>query len=303
VSALEVAEGARKEAPPRPDLFPSPDEFCALARSHAIVPVWTEVVADTLTPVAAYMHLVGDGVGFLFESVVGGERWGRFSFVGRAPLATMVSRGRAVTTSGPLALEVRPDGGVLEALEQLLSAFRSPVLDGLPPLHGGLVGYLGYDVVREVEHLPDCPPDDFGFPDAALMVIGQLAAFDHWRQRVVLIEIVVTDPQWSAPDALAAYEAAEGRLADLAEDCFKAVALRPIPAPRSGTVPAPARRTMSSEQFMAAVDAAKEYITAGDIFQVVLSQRFDLDLDAPSFDVYRASSTRVPTSTTCASRR
>jgi len=268
---------------------PDPDEFAALAKEHAIVPVWCEVVADTLTPVAAFANLVGDDDGFLFESVEGGERWGRYSFVGRRPLATLTARGRSVTATGRLGL-ASSDDGILAAVEDLVSRFQSPTLDGLPPLHGGLVGYLGYDVVREIERLPDVPPDDLGHPDAALVVIGQFAAFDHWRQRIVLIDnVVVPDPQAATADELhAAYERACARLEQLAIDCARTRSGEMVPAPRPGLGSAEASRTMSSEEYRAAIAIAKEYITAGDIFQVVLSQRFDLQLNADPFDVYRA---------------
>jgi anthranilate synthase component I len=280
---------------------PDPVEFAALAKEHSIVPVWCEVVADTLTPVSAFTNLVGEGEGFLFESVEGGERWGRYSFVGRRPLATLTARGHSVTAAGRLGL-ASSDEGILAAVEELLSRFRSPVLDGLPPLHGGLVGYLGYDVVREIEHLPDVPPDDLGHPDAALVVIGQFAAFDHWRQRIVLIDNVMVpgangtageaaegdSPSAAAVDA--AYAAACARLVELAADCAHAPAGsgQMIPAPRPGVESAEATRTMSSEQYQAAIAVAKDHITAGDIFQVVLSQRFDLQLNADPFDVYRS---------------
>src|SRR5581483_10693875 len=109
--------------------------------------------------------MVGDGDGFLFESVEGGERWGRYSFVGRRPLATLTARGRTVVTTGRLGLEDSRDG-ILAAVEALVTRYQSPTLPGLPPLHGGLVGYLGYDVVREVERLPNVPDDDLAHPDA-----------------------------------------------------------------------------------------------------------------------------------------
>jgi len=269
----------------RPDAV----EFAALAKEYAIVPVWCEVVADTLTPVSAFANLVGDGEGFLFESVEGGERWGRYSFVGRRPLATLTARGSAVTAAGRLGLGSSGEG-ILAAVEALLSRFHSPTLDGLPPLHGGLVGYLGYDVVREIERLPDVPPDDLGHPDAALVVIGQFAAFDHWRQRISLIDnVVVPHPETAtAPELQTAYEAACARLEELARDCARAQSGEMVPAPRQGIVSAEASRTMSAEEYRAAIGIAKEYITAGDIFQVVLSQRFDLQLHADPFDVYRA---------------
>jgi anthranilate synthase component 1 len=269
----------------RPDAV----EFAALAKEHPIVPVWCEVVADTLTPVSAFANLVGDGEGFLFESVEGGERWGRYSFVGRRPLATLTARGKEVTAAGPLGLD-SSDEGILAAVEALLARFHSPTLDGLPPLHGGLVGYLGYDVVREIERLPQAPPDDLGHPDAALVVIGQFAAFDHWRQRISLIDnVVVPDAEAAtAAELTAAYEAACARLEELARDCARTRSGEMVPAPRPGLASAEASRTMSSEEYRAAIGIAKEHITAGDIFQVVLSQRFDLTLEADPFDVYRA---------------
>ncbi len=270
---------------------PDPAEFAALAKEHAIVPVWCEVVADTLTPVACFANLVGDEDGFLLESVEGGERWGRYSFVGRRPLATLTARGRNVEATGQLGLADSGDG-ILAAVEALVSRFQSPVLNGLPPLHGGLIGYLGYDVVREVERLPDVPEDDLGHPDAALVVIGQFAAFDHWRQRIVLIDNVLVP---EAPggvvdtDAVgAAYEAACDRLRLLAADCVRSAPGDLLAAPAPGLQKADAARTLTPDEYGAAIVVAKEYIRAGDIFQVVLSQRYDLELGADPFDVYRA---------------
>ncbi len=275
----------------RPDLA----EFAALAKEHAIVPVWCEVVADTLTPVACFANVVGEEDGFLFESVEGGERWGRYSFVGRRPLATLTARGRTVEATGRLGLG-RTDDGILAAVEALVARFQSPTLAGLPPLHGGLVGYLGYDVVREVERLPHPPPDDLGQPDAALVVIGQFCAFDHWRQRIVLVDNVVVP---EAPDGVVdnealgrAYEGACARLVELAADCARpgraSRSGQMVAAPPPGLEQAEATRTMTSEEYKAAIGAAKEHIEAGDIFQVVLSQRYDLALEADPFDVYRA---------------
>ncbi len=274
---------------------PDPAEFAALAKEHTIVPVWCEVVADTLTPVTCFANVVGEGDGFLFESVEGGERWGRYSFVGRRPLATLTARGRRVEAAGRLGLGSSEDG-ILAAVEAMVARFRSPSLAGLPPLHGGLVGYLGYDVVREVEHLPNVPDDDLGHPDAALVVIGQFCAFDHWRQRIVLVDNVVMpeapDGQVDPAAVTAAYEAACERLVELAADCARpgdGSDPRPmVAAPPPGLAKAEATRTVTSESYKASIGAAKEYIRAGDIFQVVLSQRFDLTLEADPYDVYRA---------------
>jgi anthranilate synthase component I len=275
---------------------PGREAFATLAAKHRIVPVWRELVADTLTPVSAFLQIVGSGdtVGFLLESVEGGERWGRYSFVGRNPLATVTATGRTVTSHGGLDLDgvtgdrVTGEDGILAAVEAILDAFDSPDLPDLPPLHAGLVGYLGYDVVREVEHLPAVPPDDLGHPDAILAVIGQLAAFDHWRQRVILIDNVVIDADWGTDDLHAAYDAAQTRLDQLAADCFRPLVEPGRPLPARAGAPDDVVRTMSDDLYRRAVEVGKEHVTVGDVFQVVLSQRFDLpSLGADPFDVYR----------------
>lgn len=284
--------------PDRPalPLVPEREAFAKLARAHRVVPVAVHLVADTITPVAAFARLCRDEPGFLLESVEHGERWGRWSFVGRRPAATIVSQDGRVEVrptaddrpgARPEGLAVDASAGVLAAVEGLLGAYRMPELDGLPPLHGGLVGYLGYDVVREVERLPDVPPDDQGLPEAILSLIGELAAFDHWKQRVSLIVnvFVPDDPDEAWLDA--AYAAAADRLRVLADDGATPVA-EPLVLPPDPDDPLPeVTRTVSSEQYAAAVEAAREHIFAGDIFQVVLSQRFDLELGADPFDLYR----------------
>ncbi|HEX9530661.1 MAG TPA: chorismate-binding protein [Acidimicrobiales bacterium] len=254
-----------------------------------MVPVWREVLADLSTPVAAFLRVVGDEPGFLLESVEGGERWSRFSFVGRRPLATIVARaGHPLDVQGRLPVDVPTDRGVLAATEAILAGCRSPAIAGLPPLHGGLVGYLGYDVVREVERLPNVPRDDKGHPDAVLSVIGQLAAFDHWRQRVQLIDNVMVDPAWRPADLDAAYDAAMARVDALAADGARFLDEPVVEPPPQDEVPPDVTRGHSLAEWSRAVEVAKDHIVAGDIFQVVLSQRFDLDLGADPFDLYRA---------------
>ncbi|MGQ0830539.1 MAG: anthranilate synthase component I [Microthrixaceae bacterium] len=266
---------------------PSREEFRALARTHTVIPVWREVLADLTTPVAAFARLVGEDAGFLLESVEHAERWGRWSFIGRNPLATLTVRGRSVVTTGSLPDGVPLDQGILAAIEHILGAWRAPVLKDLPPLHGGIMGYLGYDVVREVERLPDVPPDDLGHPDAVVSVIGQLAAYDHWRQRVTLIENVLVDPGLGDDELDARYDAALTRLDQLALDGARSLE-EPLVAPPDPDDPLPdVRSTFGRDAYCRAVEVAKEHILAGDVFQVVLAQRFDLDLDAHPFDVYR----------------
>jgi anthranilate synthase component 1 len=269
-------------------LRPDREGFRALAARHTVVPVWREVVADLQTPVAAYSRLAGDGEGFLLESVEHAERWSRFSFAGRGHRARLVVRGRAVDVDGELPSSVPRDRGVLAALEAILAEYRSPDLPELPPLHGGLVGYLGYDVVREVERLPNVPADDVGAPDAVMAVIGSMAAFDHWRQRAFLIENVVVDPAWDQAALDAAYDAA-GRMTDaMAADLARPLMESPGEPPDPSEGLPEFHRVVSAEQYQAAVRVAKEHIVEGDVFQVVLAQRFELALEAGPLDLYRS---------------
>ena len=268
---------------------PSRDEFKQLARDHTVVPVWRELVADLTTPVAAFARLCRDDEpGFLLESVEHAERWSRWSFVGRRAAATLVSiDGEVRVEGGTLPPGIRTDAGILAALEDVLAQYRSPALEDLPPLHGGLVGYLGYDVVREVERLPDVPDDDRHLPDAVLSIIGELAAYDHFRQRVSLISnaYVFGDPSEADLDRI--YDEAVARLDQLAADGATPLD-EPMMEPPDPADPLPeVTSSTGSDSYRRAVAASKEHILAGDIFQVVLSQRFDLDLEADPFDVYR----------------
>ena len=182
--------------------LPDREAFRRLARQYRVVPVWRTLLADLTSPVAAFARLCGPDVaadgtpgraGFLLESVDHGGQWGRWSFIGRDPRARIVSRDGGITLTGGLPGGLPAGDGVLATLEALLDHYRAPdaaafgaAPDGspvtLPPLHSGVVGYLGYAVVREVERLPDVPTDDRGWPDAILSVIGALAAYDHWHK-------------------------------------------------------------------------------------------------------------------------
>jgi anthranilate synthase component 1 len=269
-------------------LRPSLEDFQALAAEHTVVPVWREVLADLETPVSAFVKLVGDGEGFLLESVEHAQRWGRFSFIGRDPALTMVVRGRDVELTHGAAPGVPTDEGALRAVETLLARYRAPNLPDLPPFHGGVVGYLGYDVVREVERLPNVPADDLGMPDAVLSLTGHVTAFDHFRQRLYLIENVFVAPGASRHELTEAYDRAVVRLDALVDELARPLPYSPSPPPPDELTELPAfHSTMPKGGFGAAVEAAKEYILAGDIFQVVLAQRFDLDEQFDPFDVYR----------------
>jgi anthranilate synthase component I len=269
-------------------IFPSRAEFECLAAAHAIVPVAVEVVADTLTPVAAFAALVRDGAGFLLESAEGDERWGRYSFVGARVLGTYSrSANGSATATGPLPTPL--DGeGALGYLERVLAAYRTPLLDGLPPLHSGLVGFLAYDVMREVERIPPPLADDLGHPDAAFHLIGELLAFDHWRQRLtVLVNVAVGG--LDGLEVSASYDRAHSRLEELVASLSSSPRLAAFELPARADLDLVATTTnRTSSDFREAVGVAKEHIVAGDVFQVVLSQRFDCTLDVEPLAVYRA---------------
>ena len=267
---------------------PGREEFVALARDWSIVPVARELLADLTTPVAAYARLVQDGPGFLLESVEHAGTWGRWSFIGRRPSATLSLRNGQVSVEGSLHADVPTDRGILAAIEAVLSHHKAPELPGLPPLHGGLVGYLGYDVVREIEHLPVPPPDELGYPDAIMSMVGQIAAYDAWRQRVTLVEAVPVPAGASTGELRDLYDWALQRLEEFAAEGAKPIDEPVIvPPDRDDELP-PAQRRTPPELYAAAVEAAREYIYAGDIFQVVLAQRFDLELGAKPLDLYRS---------------
>ena len=267
----------------------SPDRqsFHDLAKNHSVIPVWRELLADLTTPVSLFARCVGEGEGFLLESVDRGESWGRWSFIGLNPLLTMTSRNQVIEVEGVLPEGVDTDNGMLKALEDLLERYQSPQIEGLPPLHGGLIGYLGYDVVREIEALPNTPEDDRGFPDAIMSIIGDLVAIDHWRQRAFLLVNVLLTEGSDKEEVNQAYDDALSRLDSLA--AAGALPLdEPLMEPPSGQDEVPeVLSTMTEDAYTAAVDAARDYILNGDIFQVVLSQRFDVELEAEAFDVYR----------------
>jgi anthranilate synthase component 1 len=275
-------------------LHPTATEFNELARTYTVVPVWREVLADLETPVSVFLKLVGAGEGFLLESVEHGERWGRYSFVGRDPSLTLIARAGTVRwlegEDDGLAAGLPTDRGALGALEALLARFRAPRLPDLPPFHGGIVGWLGYDIVREIERLPDTPEIDPGLPDAVMSLTGHVAAFDHFRQRIYLIENVLIRPGATEADVGAAYEAAAGRLDGLVDDLARPLPYQPVAPPtdfaEGGGLP-DFRSSMAGGAYGRAVEVAREHILAGDIFQVVLAQRFDFELGCDPFDVYR----------------
>jgi len=267
--------------------------FRELATRHSVVPVWREVLADVQTPVAAWLRLApgggGNGNGFLLESVEGGRRWARYSFVGGDSFAVVKGMGERTTVEGDP--PVRPEEGEppLAYVKRLLAACRAPAIDGLPRLHGGAVGFIGYDCVRELERLPDPPPDDLGLPDLALMLTRTLVALDHFAQKAFVITNV-TLPTKAGLDA--AYDDAVDRCEAVIERLAAPLAATAIDVVSSRSPHFSA--TADDDEYAGWVKRAKEHIYAGDAFQIVPSRRFEAPLRGSTFDAYRALRTLNP---------
>ncbi|MGH2725756.1 MAG: anthranilate synthase component I, partial [Actinomycetota bacterium] len=198
-----------------PRYSPGREAFLELAKEHTLVPVWREVLGDLETPVGAYRKLGNEPNTFLLESVEHGERWGRYSFIGVDPFLVMKSRDGTVTFDGDAPAEAKSAPDPLTAVERALDAFTAPALPGLPPLHGGAVGYVGYDTVRYIEKLPQTTTDDLGLPEIWLLFTGRLLVFDHLRQRLTVISNVAIgdDPAAQYDEAVERAEALVARLA------------------------------------------------------------------------------------------
>ncbi len=266
---------------------PGRAEFARLATEHTVVPVWCELLGDLETPLSVLRKL-GDTPGtVLLESVEQGERWGRYSFLGTDPFAVLTVRGTTVAWSGTVPHGL-PDGSPLTVLRAALEQLRSPALPGLPPLFAGLVGYLGYDVVRELERLPDSTEDDLGLPDAQLVLPRETVVFDHLAQRLVLLANVPVAGPFAAPglDLDAAYDDACARLDRLVARLAAPTVSEPLPLPVADRA-APAVSDLPPGRYQEMVAQAKEHIAAGDVFQVVPSQRFEVRTGAHPLDVYR----------------
>jgi anthranilate synthase component 1 len=262
----------------------SREEFRTLAAEHRVVPVTRKVLADSETPLSAYRKLAANRPGtFLLESAENGRSWSRWSFIGAgAPSALTVRDGHA-DWLGTTPQDAPRGGDPLEALRKTLDVLETATLPGLPPLSSGLVGFFAYDMVRRLERLPERVVDDLGLPDMLLLLATDIAAVDHHEGTITLIANAVN---WNATDEHVdrAYDDAIARLdvmtTALGEPLPSTVATFSRPEPRHR-----AQRTV--EEYSAIVDKLVGDIEAGEAFQVVPSQRFELDTAADPFDVYR----------------
>jgi anthranilate synthase component 1 len=247
-----------------------------------IIPVAVELHSDSITPVGVFERFVGQQSGFLLESVEEGQRYGRFSFLGRNPLGRFVrdGQGHATVREGQF---VASDGLAFDVAQTYLrSTSYAPVVGAdlsHLPFVSGLVGVFGWDAVRAVEKLPPQKSTSTQQPESSLMVVGELVAFDHFRQTVTLIYNAVTGTPWAEVSA-----AIQAMATDLAQPSDEYIHVH---RNRNELPIAAATRSMSSADFQGLVAAAKEEIAAGEVFQIVLSQRFDVGRVESPFNVYR----------------
>ncbi len=262
-------------------ITPTADEFARLAATHTLVPVYATLTADLETPVSAYLRVAADEPeAFLLESVEGGEKIGRYTFIGIRPYRKIIARGREIQV-----VEGKSDrrftGDVFELLKQALGGHKPARVAGLPPFTAGAVGYLAYDAVRLIEKLPSRAKVELGIPDAVLMFFNTVLAFDHVKKEILLI----ASADVRQAKASAAYSDAVQRIKMLEKRLAEPLR-KPKPAKKRGSLKV-THRTRKRD-FLDAVRKIKNYITAGDAFQVVLSQRFDVEPGVDPFEVYRA---------------
>jgi anthranilate synthase component 1 len=272
-------------------LRPDYKEFSRLAREATLAPVVKSVAADLLTPVSAFLAVAADEPNaFLLESVERGEQVGRYTFLGARPYVQVLARGAEITLQRGTRREKR-SGDVIQMLKELLRQHRPAEVHGLPPFTAGAVGYFSYDMVRQLENIGEHAKDDLSLPDCSLMFFDRLLAFDHLRHQIHII--ATADVSRESPRR--AYDRAVEDIARLEKKL--AVGLRSLLGKnsrraRSGKLKVHAGS--SRRRFMQSVERAKEYIAAGDAFQVVLSQRLDFTPGVEPFDIYRALRTVNP---------
>ncbi|NDJ34204.1 MAG: anthranilate synthase component I [Chloroflexi bacterium] len=264
----------------REDIQPGPQQIHTLFEQGDLVPVYKTMLADLETPVSVYLKLTQLGVtAFLLESVEGGEQVGRYSFLGVNPRKVLTFQGGDVSdgeTTTPLPAGRDP----LHVIRDELARFSAVKVEGLPRFVGGAVGFIGYDVVRFFEQLPESAPGDLDVPDAVMMFPDTLVIFDHAQHRLIILANAhnTGDPQ-------AAYADAVHRI-----DSIAAVLAKPMPQPPQATAPLdePVESNITQERFEAIVGQAREYIAAGDAFQIVLSQRFTRRTSTDPLTLYRS---------------
>ncbi len=264
--------------------YPTFEQFKELAREGNLIPIYREVLADMETPVSTLMKLRHEPHVFLLESVEGGEKWARYTFLGFDAHVIFRVKGEDVLIQKNGKTRSQKHGGdPMGFLRELLQAYRPVPVDGLPRFYGGAVGFLGYDMVRYFEKLPAPPEEDIETDDATFLITDTLMIFDNVRHTIKMVACAVTDGR---DDLRGVYDEAIEKLDRMSDVLQSPIERRELPA-AEGNAALP-QSNMTREDFKAVVKQAKDYIVAGDVIQVVLSQRFQVENSRDPIDLYRA---------------
>jgi len=265
--------------------FPSKTDFIKLSKKGNLVPVYTEIVADMETPVSAFQKVEGE-YSYLLESVEGGEKLARYSFIGSDPILIITGKGKNV--------EIRSKGNIkklkgdpLAELKKVLSGYKPVRIEGLPRFHGGLVGYMSYDIVRNIEKIPETAKDDLKLPDMQFLLTDTILVFDHVKHKILIISNVPIEG-----DPERAYATAIKKINALALKLSKPMKSPGMELKEGGNIKISSNYTRP--EFESIVKKAVQYVKGGDVIQVVPSQRFTTTIKSAPFDIYRVLRTLNP---------
>ncbi len=273
--------------------YPKLEEFKKLSKKGNVIPVYRELFADLETPVSAFMKINTSKYSYLLESVEGGEKIGRYSFLGNNPSLILRSKGQTVeilkkTDKGFVKTESQNPEGPLAEIKSIIQKYKFVNVEGLPEFCGGLVGYMSYDTVRFYENIPDNNPDDLDLFEAVFMLTDTILIFDHVSHKIKIVSNVHIENSKTASSAKkleAIYAQSLKKIDALAKTLQKPLKL---PKRKTSKQAFEVNSNTTKKEFKVAVEKAKEFIKAGDIIQTVLSQRFIVKVDVPNFDIYRS---------------
>jgi len=271
-------------------ITPSKEKFIELSKNGNLIPVSKELLADLKTPVGAFLNISKNSqYAYLLESVEGGEKWARYTFLGADPsivIKTSDKRGYKITSQGMEEFEIKDDP--LAELKKVMSAYKPVGIDDMPPFFGGAVGYIGFDTVRFFEKLPEIAVKDVDVPDMVMMITDTLIAFDNVSQKIK----VIVNAHIDNGDAGEAYDKAVKKIGEVVGQLYAEQA--EVPAPQITKNNVVTKQSFGEEAYKHAVLKCKEYILEGDIFQVVLARRMEAKLGINPFEVYRILRTINP---------
>lgn len=275
---------------------PQAEQVITLAKDYNLIPIVRTLLADMETPIRIFRRIAKQDRAFLLESVEGGVQWARYSFIGTNPFLMITAKKGEVVLERNGEKQISRTSKPVDELKAILRGYRSPKLPDLPPFTGGAIGFFGYDLLQYYEKLPAHQIDDLNMKDMQFMFCDQVIVFDHVKQRILLVANVHVQDGDRDEDILRSYKLAEKKLDEMVD-----ILQQEGPGENFNHRPLPeevdlsdVRSNLTKEQFIANVERGKEYIRAGDIFQVVLSQRFHLETEVDPLHVYRVLRTLNP---------